>query len=268
MNPTTLRPDDGELVRRATRSLRNETGASVAFGGLRGERGIRVTAVAGGRTDRLASIEVRPERGLGGVSWQTGQTVAVADYREASGITHDYDPQILGEGIRTLAVAPIVVGRQVRGLLYAGSREIVRAGETARVLARAAAEVAEELRIRDLVDERVEMRMHGLVAEQPAAGLRDRLWRLYSDTTDPETAAGLGELLGVDATRPAGDELTRRQRDVLDLVSFGLTNAQIAERLGLSELTVKSYLRTIMARFAVRTRAQAVLEARRQGLLR
>jgi DNA-binding CsgD family transcriptional regulator len=54
---------------------------------------------------------------------------------------------------------------------------------------------------------------------------------------------------------------------VLALVALGLTNDRIASSLGLSLLTVKSYLRSAMARLAARTRYEAVVEARRRGLL-
>lgn len=268
MNPTTMRPEDGELVRQATRTLRGATGADVVFAGLRGERGIRISAFSGARSDRLSSIEVRPARGLGGVSWETRRAVVVDDYRDARSITHHFDPQILGEGIRTLAVAPIVVGQQVRGLLYAGNRETtsgaIRPGE----LVRAATLVAEELRIRDLVDERLEMKLWQAALGEPGDDLRSQLLLVAADTRDPETARRLGELLagGPEKTSDHGG-LTPRQRDVLGLVAYGLTNAQIATRLGISEVTVKSYLRTIMSRFSVRTRSRAVVEARRLGLL-
>jgi len=271
MNPTTLRPDDGELVRQATRTLRAATGADVVFAGLRGERGIRISSYSGAWSDRLGSIEVQPARGLGGVSWETRRAILVDDYRGARTITHHFDPQILGEGIQSLAVAPIVVGRHVRGLLYAGNRETaaseIRPGE----LVRAASLVAEELRIRDLVDERLEIKVRQTAAGVPDQ-LRSQLRQVAAETQDPETARRLVELLGgMPGAEPAVSSpdggLTRRQQDVLGLVAYGLTNAQIATRLGISEVTVKSYLRTIMSRFSVRTRSRAVIEARRLGLL-
>jgi LuxR family transcriptional regulator, regulator of acetate metabolism len=54
---------------------------------------------------------------------------------------------------------------------------------------------------------------------------------------------------------------------VLALVALDLTNDRIATSLGLSPLTVKSYLRSAVARLDAQTRYQAIIEARRLGIL-
>lgn len=54
--------------------------------------------------------------------------------------------------------------------------------------------------------------------------------------------------------RPA---FSHRERQVLTLVSQGLTNAQIAEQLFLSESTIKSHLSSAFAKFGVRSRREA-----------
>jgi DNA-binding NarL/FixJ family response regulator len=54
--------------------------------------------------------------------------------------------------------------------------------------------------------------------------------------------------------RPA---FSHRERQVLTLVSRGLTNAQIAERLFLSESTIKSHLSSAFSKFGVRSRKEA-----------
>lgn len=284
MTTNTMRPDDRELVRQATRSLWRGMDAAVAFGGLRTEHSVPITTSFGAQTDRLQSIVVRNSRGLGGLSWQTRSPRVVNDYALAGDITHDFDSQILGEGITALAVAPIVVGSQVRGLLYAGRRGRVddRSGgfDTAR-LAGVASAVAQELRLRDLVDERVAMQQAQAALAQaevvaraapdrPSALLRERLERVAAATSDPNTARELRAILaprGHAAPSSVPGDLTERQRDVLELVACGLTNPQIATRLGLSELTVKSYLRALMARLGAGTRMQAVLFAQQRGLI-
>ncbi|WP_344506068.1 response regulator transcription factor [Dactylosporangium maewongense] len=53
--------------------------------------------------------------------------------------------------------------------------------------------------------------------------------------------------------------LTRRERDVLDLLAEGLSNAAIAHRLLLTEKTVKNHLHHIFAKLHVRGRMEAVL---------
>jgi len=67
---------------------------------------------------------------------------------------------------------------------------------------------------------------------------------------------------------PAGVELTARERDVLALVIAGLSNKQIARRLGISEKTVKGHLTNLFQRIGVTDRTQAALWAERSGLFR
>jgi predicted ATPase/DNA-binding CsgD family transcriptional regulator len=61
--------------------------------------------------------------------------------------------------------------------------------------------------------------------------------------------------------------LTRRERDVLRLLVEGLTNAQIAERLVLSVVTVNSYLRSLYGKLGVSSRTQAIRYAHEHHLL-
>ncbi|MCR4397389.1 MAG: response regulator transcription factor [Firmicutes bacterium] len=60
--------------------------------------------------------------------------------------------------------------------------------------------------------------------------------------------------------------LTRRETEVLDLVSQGLSNKQIAERLFISEKTVKNHLSSIFGKIGVDDRTQAALFGLRHGL--
>lgn len=61
--------------------------------------------------------------------------------------------------------------------------------------------------------------------------------------------------------------LTPREVDVLACVAAGSTNAAAAERLGLRPETVKGYLRAAMRKLGAHTRLEAVVAARRAGLL-
>ena len=61
--------------------------------------------------------------------------------------------------------------------------------------------------------------------------------------------------------------LTRRERMVLRLVADGLSSKAIARRLGITERTVKFHVGSILNKFGADTRAQAVAEAARRGLL-
>jgi DNA-binding CsgD family transcriptional regulator len=61
--------------------------------------------------------------------------------------------------------------------------------------------------------------------------------------------------------------LTPRELDVLACVSVGTTNAAAGDRLGLRPETVKAYLRSAMRKLGAHTRLEAVVAARRAGLL-
>jgi DNA-binding NarL/FixJ family response regulator len=58
---------------------------------------------------------------------------------------------------------------------------------------------------------------------------------------------------------------TARERDVLALAALGLTNRSIAERLGISDHTVKFHLASAYAKLGARSRTQAVRRAIRRG---
>jgi NarL family two-component system response regulator LiaR len=62
-------------------------------------------------------------------------------------------------------------------------------------------------------------------------------------------------------------QLSEREREVLCLIAEGLSNAAIAERLVLSEKTVKSHVRNILGKLHLVDRTQAAIFAWRQGLM-
>ena len=66
------------------------------------------------------------------------------------------------------------------------------------------------------------------------------------------------------AGRTPGADLTERERSVLDLLAQGLTNAEIARRLFLSEKTVKHHITVILQKLGVRNRVEAALIASRR----
>lgn len=76
------------------------------------------------------------------------------------------------------------------------------------------------------------------------------------------------------ATSPAAepehtppDSLNQRERDILRLVAWGMSNKEIARKLGMTEGTVKWYMQQVFSKMDVRRRSMAVRRARQFGML-
>ncbi len=87
---------------------------------------------------------------------------------------------------------------------------------------------------------------------------------------DPGVAGDLFAMVAASDSGPAttmGENLTDRERDVLRLVGQGLSNAEIAARLFLSEGTVRNYVSAVLAKLQVADRTQAAVLAVKHGLV-
>ena len=63
------------------------------------------------------------------------------------------------------------------------------------------------------------------------------------------------------------EEPTMREIEILELVSLGLGNGEIGQRLSISEETVKSHVRRLLSKLPARNRSQAVAVGFRRGLI-
>jgi DNA-binding NarL/FixJ family response regulator len=78
--------------------------------------------------------------------------------------------------------------------------------------------------------------------------------------SQPATSAAAGEVAG-------DQELTWREREVLQLIATGATDSEIADKLTLSIHTVKTHVRHILAKLHAVNRRAAVSEAKQRGLM-
>jgi DNA-binding NarL/FixJ family response regulator len=92
-----------------------------------------------------------------------------------------------------------------------------------------------------------------------------RVTRRLLDVFADQLPRGLGGD-GSDGSGPTLDKLTAREHDVLVAVAQGLSNAEIAQRLFISEATVKSHVGHILTKLGLRDRVQAVVLAFQLGL--
>ena len=80
-------------------------------------------------------------------------------------------------------------------------------------------------------------------------------------------AAGIAAVFTDDEPSGPGEDMTARELDVLAALGEGLGNRAIAERLGISEHTVKFHLASIYGKLGATTRGDAIRRAFRRGLV-
>jgi DNA-binding CsgD family transcriptional regulator len=218
----------------------------------------------GVRTTHLKNLRFAPTKGLAGRCITGRRSVRVTDYPAAREITHEFDRQVTAEGLRAVFAVPVLDKGAVSEVVYGAARRPFAfsdrlIGSAQAMVARSALDVRATERVvqeglaRRMRDVRAELR--GLADEIPDPALRDRLLKAVDSI--PAAVPGPRPLI----------RLTPRELDVLSCAARGCGNRQIAHDLGLTEQTVKSYLRAAMAKLNSRTRGEAVYRARGAGLL-
>jgi two-component system, NarL family, nitrate/nitrite response regulator NarL len=210
----------------------------------------------------------------------------------------------MADMIDVLVVSPLATVRAglasllaaAGGLLVVGEAVSLESGAAANLIAEAGVVLLDAPSPEEIEDAAVALEGVGpglVVLGPPGASGRLPLaapsfaWAFLGRDAGPErivaavraVAAGLvafePELASAPLGRPAGplpsadevDDLTAREREVLTLVAIGLTNKAIAQRLTISDHTVKFHVAAILAKLGAESRTEAVHLAARRGLL-
>ena len=271
--------DDEEAVRAALSSLKNATGIPVTmYGTLLADNRLQITQWVGLRTPALQNLIIDAGVGVGGRVVSTRRAVGVTDYARANTISHENDRAMQDEGLHSIVAVPVIVQREIRGVLYVGVHSPVRLGDkvieevtmTARSLeqdlavnsAMRRADGAKGAAARGNV-------MNGAEWEQ-IRSTHSKLRMLANRVEDDDVRREL-EMLCDQMVSPVrvkqSTKLSAPELDELSCVALGHTNIEAAEEMGIGAETVKSYLRSVMRKLGAHTRYEAVNAARRIGAL-
>ncbi|MET9201168.1 LuxR C-terminal-related transcriptional regulator [Gordonia sp. NPDC003585] len=255
----------------ALRRIKRDSGVPLAFGGVvLGPRALRLDHFAGDTVGALNGVSVDIGHGLGGKVVAVNRPMVVDDYLKTPRITHRYNTIIAREGLRAMAAAPVIVDRKPVAVLYGALRAADPiGGRTLDVLAMEARAVEQEI-----VAARI--RMEAAADRADAAGdsvaaAYARLRVLAATSGDRRLAEELDRITDDLASNPVSAQvfpsLTSREQDVLSLAALGYPNARIAAELGITVETTKGYVKAAMRKLDAATRFEAVVTARRAGLL-
>lgn len=272
--------------------MQTETGVPVAFGAFTEGDSAVLSEFRGTRTRKLHRLAVRAGEGIGGRVIAEARPVAVNDYRTADTITHEYDEWVLGEGLASVAAAPIMVRDRAAAILYIATRTRDGFGDRGKsAILSGCRRLSIELTVQDEVVRR--LRDAESVATASPGSVRDVMdleelrelhaeLRAVAQLIDDDGLAcrvtavsrRLADVGGTGASRAAGTSgpgpgvvLSTREVDVVSQVALGCTNAETATRLSIKPETVKAYLRSAMRKLEAHSRHEAVVRSRSLGII-
>ena len=272
--------DDDDAVRSALTTLKNATSIPVTMSAtLLADNRLQITQRVGLRTPALQNLILEPGTGVGGRVVSTRRPVGVSDYTRANIISHENDQAMQDEGLHSLLAVPVIVRREIRGVLYVGVHSPVRLGDkvieevtmTARCLEQdfAVNSALRQFEASVPATPRSNRSMNGAEWEQ-VRSTHSKL-RMLANRVDDERMRKEIEVLCEQMVSPVrvkqSTRLSARELDVLSCVALGHTNVEAAEEMGIGAETVKSYLRSVMRKLGAHTRYEAVNAARRIGAL-
>ena len=179
------------------------------------------------------------------------------DGAEAVSLARQVDPDVILMDVRMPGVDGVEATRR---LIAAGTRARVLVLTTfdldeyvyAAIRAGASGFLLKDVEPAELVDA-IRVVAAGNSLFGPAA--MERLVARFAQEPDPAATRNL-------------DALTDREQEILRLMASGLSNAELAEQLHLSETTVKTHVSAVLRKLRVRDRVQAVIAAYEAGLIR
>lgn len=198
-------------------------------------RAVGTSAIHTGAAPREDEIIRRRPRGL---------VVSFADSRR-----NTYRPLIDLSRPRGYVVMPVVAAGQVRSIIHA-DRDEVDIADSDLMAVEAVARICSAVEERDLLRDRI---------RSQSRHLRDDLSALGEALAEVErSAVTLADVTGAPAAEASRLALlSEREREVVELACQGRTNAEVAQRLVISDETVKSHLRRSYRKLGVGARAEA-----------
>jgi DNA-binding CsgD family transcriptional regulator len=189
----------------------------------------------------------------------------IVDGRPSMSDGVENDPGRVGQppghpNVRTFLGVPLRVGREVIGMVGVGNNEKGYAADDERLLATFANQVAVAIdnamlhqRQQEMIARLQQFHQHMADAERDQLVALERERSVAAFRLDPTNSA------------QEPPPLNRSQREILHLMTEGLSNREIAGRIHLSENTVKSHIQELLRKMDVRNRVEAAVRATREG---